>query len=158
MNCRERQEFFSDLYDGHLSAERRRDLEAHLATCAECRAEYEEFSSSLHALREGAVPVIGEGFVRRIVDTARSETERIALFQNTGVRRPTTRRLTAPKRAVWAVPAVAATALVAFAIGFLVQKQAADREIKDLQDQIARSRPDPIRIPTQRPEVPNQVI
>ncbi|HEU4339221.1 MAG TPA: zf-HC2 domain-containing protein, partial [Planctomycetota bacterium] len=158
MNCREHQEFFSDLYDGNLPAERRRELEAHLAACAECRGEYGEFSSSLHALREGAVPVPGDTFVRAIVDTARSETERIALFQNTGVRRPTTRRTVSPRRPLWAIPAVAAAALGAFALGFLVQKQAADQEIKDLQDQIARTRIEtPVREPD-RPVVTNQQI
>src|SRR4026209_249955 len=106
MNCREHQEFFSDLYDGNLPPERRRELEAHLASCAVCRAEFEEFSSSLHALREGNVPVPGDTFVRRIAATARSETERIALYQNAGVRRPTTRRMTASRRPLWAIPAV----------------------------------------------------
>ena len=157
MNCREHQEFFSDLYDGNLSPERRRELEAHLAECAECRTEYEEFSSSLHALREGNVPVPGDTFVRRIVDTARSETERIALFQNTGVRRPTTRRTVAPRRPLWAIPAVAAAALAAFALGFLVQKQAADQEIRELQEQISRAEnrpaiknPEPVQFDNQK--------
>ena len=54
MNCRERQEFFSDLYDGNLPVDRRGDLEAHLSSCADCRGEYETFSASLHALREAA--------------------------------------------------------------------------------------------------------
>src|SRR5688572_6010228 len=137
MNSREHQEFFSDLYDGHLAPERTREMESHLAACPTCRAEYEEFSESLHALREGAVPVPGDPFVHRVVETVRSETERIALFQNTGVRRPTTRRTTAPQRSVWALPAIAASALVAFAIGFVVQKHAGDQVITDLQEQLA---------------------
>src|SRR5688572_11558811 len=158
MNCREHQEFFSDLYDGNLPVERRRELESHLATCPECRAEFGEFSSSLHALREGSVPVPGDVFVRRIVDTARSETERIALFQNTGVRRPTTRRSIAPRRPLWAIPAVAAAALGAFALGFLIQKQAGDQEIRDLQEQLANRQREPIRKQDIRPVITNQEI
>ncbi|HZL73401.1 MAG TPA: DUF6569 family protein [Planctomycetota bacterium] len=158
MNCREHQEFFSDLYDGNLAPDRRRDLEAHLASCAECRAAYGDLSESLHALREGSSPVPGEPFVRNIVETVRSETERIALFQNTGMRRPTTRRTVSTRRAAWALPAVAAAALIAFAIGFLVQKQAADQEIRDLQEQIARAlRETPTPEPP-RPVVTNDVI
>lgn len=132
MNCRERQEFFSDLYDGDLPPDRRRDLESHLSACAECRSEYEIFSASLHALRESVAPVPGEAFVRRVVESARGETERQALFQNTGLRRPTTRRMTAPRRALWTFPAIAASALVAFALGFFVQKHAADRDMEEL--------------------------
>ena len=139
MNCREHQEFFSDLYDGNLSADRRRELEAHLASCPECRAAYGDLSESLHALREGSAPIPGEPFVRNIVETVRSETERIALYQNTGMKRPTTRRTVAPRRAAWALPAIAAAALVAFAGGFLIEKQAADQEIRLLQEQISRA-------------------
>jgi hypothetical protein len=138
MNCRERQEFFSDLYDGNLPGDRRGDLESHLSSCGDCRSEYEVFSSSLHALREAPQAAPGEAFVRKVVESARGETERQALFQNTGLRRPTTRRHTSPRRAVWAVPAIAAAALVAFAVGFFVQKQASDRRIDELQQALAK--------------------
>ena len=158
MNCREHQEFFSDLYDGNLTPDRRRELEAHLASCPECRAEYGEFSESLHALREGAVPVPGEPFVRKVVETVRGETERIALFQNTGMRRPTTRRATAVRRATWAFPAMAASALVAFTAGILIQKQATDQEIRDLQHQVANSQREPVRTPDLRPTTTTQQI
>ena len=142
MNCRERQEFFSDLYDGQLPADRRRDLEAHLGSCADCRPEYEVFSASLHALRESRGHVPGEGFTRRVLEAARGERERQALFQNTGIRRPTTRRMAAPRTAAWALPAVAASLVAAFGLGFLVQKRAADQQIQGLNEVLAKSKSD----------------
>lgn len=154
MNCREHQEFFSDLYDGNLPGDRRRDLESHLSACADCRAEYEVFSTSLHALREAAVPAPGDAFVRRVVDSARGESERQVLFQNTGMRRPTTRRTTAPRRAMWAVPALAASALIAFALGFMIQKHSADQRIQDLQDLLARNREVPQKTPVKKDPEP----
>jgi len=142
MNCREHQEFFSDLYDGNLPADRGRELEAHLAGCADCRGEYEAFSASLKALQEAGERAVPEAFVRRVMDTARAESERQVLYQNTGMRRPSTRRFVVPRpRALWAIPALAASALVAFAVGYFIQKQAADRAIDDLKEQLAKSKP-----------------
>lgn len=41
---------FSDLYEKSLPDARARELEAHLAACARCRAEYERFQSTMGAL------------------------------------------------------------------------------------------------------------
>jgi len=139
MNCREHQEFFSDLYDGNLPADRGRELEAHLSGCDDCRGEYEAFSASLKALQEAGERAVPEAFVRRVMDTARAESERQVLYQNTGMRRPSTRRMVVPKRAVWAIPAIAAAALVAFAVGYFIQKQAADRAIEQLKNDLANN-------------------
>jgi hypothetical protein len=139
MNCREHQEFFSDLYDGNLPPDRRRELESHLASCPECRAEYGELSESLHALREGAVPVPGDPFVHRVVETVRSETERIALFQNTGVRRPTTRGRRRPG-GLWALPAIAARRW-SRSRSASRPETAGDQVISDLLEQLGKPSP-----------------
>lgn len=41
---------FSDLYEKSLPDARAREMEAHLAGCARCRAEYERFQSTMGAL------------------------------------------------------------------------------------------------------------
>jgi hypothetical protein len=147
MNCREYQEFFSDLFDGELPPDRRADLEGHLVSCAPCRAEYASFTDSLQALQGAAARPAGEGFAGRVMDAAQQEAERHVLFQHTGLRRPSTRRLVAPRRVAWTVPALAASALAAFAVGFFIQKQAADREIRDLEARISKQPPGKDAIP-----------
>lgn len=41
---------FSDYYERTLLPERAKEMEAHLATCPECRAEYDRFRETLGAL------------------------------------------------------------------------------------------------------------
>jgi anti-sigma factor RsiW len=41
---------FTDLLEGTLSEERRREVEAHLASCEACRRAYEEFRETVSAL------------------------------------------------------------------------------------------------------------
>jgi len=130
MNCREYQEFFSDLFDGELPPDRKADLERHLGSCAPCGAEYASFTDALQALQGAAARPAGEGFVSGVIEAAQQEAERQALYQHTGMRRPSTRRLVAPRRMAWAIPALAASALAAFAVGFFIQKQAGDRAIR----------------------------
>ncbi len=146
MTCREYQEFFSDLHDGELADGLRRDLEAHLGACPSCAAEHAAFLRSLKALRAAAAPAASPGFVLRAVAAARREP----------ASRPSTRRLAAPapRRAPWAVLAAAAAVLVAFTLGSLLQKDAAEARLEALRIENEKLRggapgpsPGPSRLP-----------
>lgn len=71
MNCHDAREQFSALIDEALSADERAALDAHLATCADCRRELQRFRDTV-ALMRGAVPVRAPaGFVDRVFEAAR---------------------------------------------------------------------------------------
>ncbi|HKW94321.1 MAG TPA: zf-HC2 domain-containing protein, partial [Methylomirabilota bacterium] len=67
MTCHEAREFLSALLDEALDAEERRQVEAHLETCAECRLEREGLRQTvalLHRVQPARAPV---GFVDRVI-------------------------------------------------------------------------------------------
>ena len=71
MNCHDAREQFSSLIDDALSADERAALDAHLATCADCRRELQRFRDTV-ALMRGAAPVRApSGFVDRVLEAAR---------------------------------------------------------------------------------------
>ena len=71
MNCHDAREQFSALIDDALAADERAALDAHLATCADCRRELQRFRDTV-ALMRGAAPVRAPaGFVDRVLEAAR---------------------------------------------------------------------------------------
>jgi hypothetical protein len=71
MNCHDAREQFSALIDDALAADQRAALDAHLATCADCRRELQRFRDTV-ALMRGAAPVRAPaGFVDRVLEAAR---------------------------------------------------------------------------------------
>ena len=50
--CEDYQELISRLLDGDLSEEEQSSVERHIASCPDCRAMYDAFSSLSAALRE----------------------------------------------------------------------------------------------------------
>jgi putative zinc finger protein len=71
MNCHDAREQFSALIDDALAADERAALDAHLATCADCRRELQRFRDTV-ALMGGAAPVRAPaGFVDRVLEAAR---------------------------------------------------------------------------------------
>jgi anti-sigma factor RsiW len=65
---------FSDHYDGSLGAARRAEVEAHLASCARCRAEYDRFREAVAQvglLGRAAAP---RGFDHRVADAIRTRS------------------------------------------------------------------------------------
>ncbi len=60
-------ERMSDLYDGELSGDDRREAEAHLASCGECRAFYANLGSLTAGLSARPAPEEGEAFTRRVM-------------------------------------------------------------------------------------------
>ena len=59
------QELISAMVDGELSEEERREVEAHIASCAECQALYEAFSGLSEAMEAEELP---DGLHQRIMD------------------------------------------------------------------------------------------
>ena len=71
MTCHDVRELFSALIDEALDASERRTVDAHLATCAECRRELERLRSTValvHAVEPARTPA---GFVDRVLAAAR---------------------------------------------------------------------------------------
>jgi anti-sigma factor RsiW len=71
VNDRHVDDDFSDYHDASLTAERRAEVEAHLSSCARCRAEYEAFREAVAQvglLGRAAAP---RGFDHRVADTIR---------------------------------------------------------------------------------------
>jgi putative zinc finger protein len=67
VTCDAARDLFSALVDEALSAEQGRDLDAHLASCAECRRELEAFRRTLALLRSAAPIRAPIGFVDRVL-------------------------------------------------------------------------------------------
>jgi putative zinc finger protein len=73
MTCDDAREQLSALIDDALGAEKRGAVEAHLATCADCRRELERLRGTvalLHAVVPARAPA---GFVDRVLEAARPE-------------------------------------------------------------------------------------
>jgi len=64
------EEKFSDLHDGTLPEKERAEMRAHLASCAACKAGYDEFEQTLAALTsiKGSAPA-PETFTRGVEET-----------------------------------------------------------------------------------------
>jgi putative zinc finger protein len=67
MNCQQTRELLSAWVDGDATAAQRGAVEAHLATCAECRRELEHLSRTLTLLRDAEPPRAPAGFVDRVL-------------------------------------------------------------------------------------------
>ena len=59
---------FSDYYDGSLAAARRAEVEAHLAECARCRAEYDGFREAVAQVGLLGRAPAPRGFDHRVAD------------------------------------------------------------------------------------------
>ena len=71
MTCHDAREHFSALVDDALSAGERATLEAHLATCADCRRELQRFRDTVALVRAVAPVRAPAGFVDRVLEAAR---------------------------------------------------------------------------------------
>lgn len=70
MNCDDIRPLFSDRLDGVLDDEARTRSDAHLATCAACASEWNEFQQATGALQSLGVPPLEAGYVDAIVGAA----------------------------------------------------------------------------------------
>ena len=70
MTCSEVRELLSALVDEAVSVAERRAIEAHLATCAECRQELAELRETVSLLKRLPPVHAPAGFVDRVVETA----------------------------------------------------------------------------------------
>jgi hypothetical protein len=71
VTCHDARERLSDLVDEALEAERRVEVEAHLAGCAECGSELKRLRATVAALRGLERPRAPVGFVDRVMDQVR---------------------------------------------------------------------------------------
>jgi len=71
MTCHDAREQFSALVDGALTADERDGLDAHLATCADCRRELQRFRDTVSLVRRVAPARAPAGFVDRVLEAAR---------------------------------------------------------------------------------------
>ena len=71
MTCHDAREQFSALVDDALAADGRAALEAHLATCADCRRELQRFRDTVSLVRAVAPVRAPAGFVDRTLEAAR---------------------------------------------------------------------------------------
>ena len=71
MSCHDALEQFSVLIDGALDAGERAALDAHLATCADCRRELQRFRDTVALVRAAAPVRAPAGFVDRVLEAAR---------------------------------------------------------------------------------------
>lgn len=67
MTCRDAREWLSDLLDDALEPDRRVEVQAHLASCAECRVELDRLRATVAALRGLDPARAPAGFVDRVV-------------------------------------------------------------------------------------------
>jgi hypothetical protein len=70
MTCHDAREQFSALVDDALSADGRAALDAHLATCADCRRELQRFRDMVSLVRAVAPIRAPAGFVDRVIEAA----------------------------------------------------------------------------------------
>jgi Putative zinc-finger len=71
MTCHDAREQFSALVDDALAAGGRAAVEAHLATCADCRRELQRFRDTVSLVRAVAPVRAPSGFVDRLLEAAR---------------------------------------------------------------------------------------
>jgi anti-sigma factor RsiW len=72
MTCHDAREQFSALVDDALTADERAGLDAHLASCADCRRELQRFRDTVSLVRAVAPVRAPAGFVDRVLEAARS--------------------------------------------------------------------------------------
>jgi hypothetical protein len=70
MTCHDAREQFSALVDDALAADERAALDAHLATCADCRRELQRFRDTVSLVRAVAPVRAPAGFVDRVLEAA----------------------------------------------------------------------------------------
>jgi anti-sigma factor RsiW len=106
MNCRQSRALFGPYWDDELTQAEREWLEAHFASCVNCRREYEELARSLEWMSELPRTEVSPGFAERVVAQARR-------------RAPATDRVpgVTPR---W-IPVTAAAALLAVLGGMVLQ-------------------------------------
>jgi len=73
MTCREARDLFSARADEALALDERAALEAHLATCGECRREWQRLAATVGLLRAVEPPRAPAGFVDRVLAAARPQ-------------------------------------------------------------------------------------
>jgi len=111
MTCHDAREQLSALIDDALGAEERRAVEAHLATCADCRRELERLRDTVALLRAVEPARAPTGFVDRVLEAARPA--------------PWSRRLVRALLLPWPVKLpVEAAAIVLVAVGVVYVFQA----------------------------------
>jgi putative zinc finger protein len=71
MTCHDAREQFSALVDDALTVHERAALDAHLATCADCRRELQRFRDTVSLVRAAAPVRAPAGFVDRVLEGAR---------------------------------------------------------------------------------------
>ena len=71
MTCHDAREQFSALVDDALAADGRAAVDAHLATCADCRRELQRFRDTVSLVRAVAPVRAPAGFVDRVLEAAR---------------------------------------------------------------------------------------
>jgi putative zinc finger protein len=71
MSCHDAREQFSALLDNALDAGERAALDAHLATCADCRRELQRFRDTVALVRAAAPVRAPAGFIDRVLEAAR---------------------------------------------------------------------------------------
>jgi anti-sigma factor RsiW len=133
--CAGHEQLFSDFYDGSLGEERRREVESHLMACAGCRADYAVLQRSLRALAAKGPVSAPLGFELM--------ARRAAASQEAAQLKPS-----------FAPAAVAAAVVVAFAIGYLIQRSAASGRLEEQAKRIESLKKDleEARRPVDRPD------
>lgn len=71
MSCADARELFTPLVDGALTEDERARLDAHLATCADCRGELERWQRTIALIRSAASHRAPAGFADRVLAAAR---------------------------------------------------------------------------------------
>jgi hypothetical protein len=88
MRCDECQLYFSAYYDGQPEVVNNIELVRHLKECTRCRKDYSDFESALRALKSEGFVRASAGFKDRVLERARTYTERTMLFELTDQRAP----------------------------------------------------------------------
>ena len=70
MTCRDARDWLSELLDDALEPDRRAEVEAHLASCTECRVELDRLRATIAAIRGLETARAPAGFVDRVVQRA----------------------------------------------------------------------------------------
>jgi len=81
MTCHDARDQFSALTDDALAPGERAALDAHLATCADCRRELQRFRDTVGLLRAVAPARAPAGFVDRVLEAARPRAWYARLFR-----------------------------------------------------------------------------
>lgn len=123
-----------------LDGEEARDLDQHLATCAECRAELDDWRETAGALAHATSPLAPSAGLRdRILTGVRAEARNAKVDNVVSISRPAARAQQLPGRS-WGFQAIAAALIfVGLIIGLVVlwrQNLATKAEVARLSEQI----------------------